>query len=55
MQKPSNPCRHGQRTLNGDDDDDGHLLRRESTLSALSVKLTGKTFCSIVYLRLIFE
>jgi len=22
MQKPSNQCKHGQRTLNGDDDDD---------------------------------
>jgi len=22
MQKPSNPCKHGQRTLNGEDDDD---------------------------------
>jgi len=22
MQKPSNPCKYGQRTLNGDDDDD---------------------------------
>jgi len=22
MQKPSNPCKHGQRTLGGDDDDD---------------------------------
>jgi len=22
MQKPSNPCKHGQRTLNGDVDDD---------------------------------
>jgi len=41
MQKPSNPCKNGQRTLNGDDDDDDDYEDNDEITLCTNVPIGG--------------